>query len=529
MGGQAVNISALRRSRPRRARPSTRRKAIIAAVAALAAGGVGYGGWSLAQYLSAAAATCANDGITVVLHKGPAGECVGITDGTFPYQFDIQGQSPAADKTLAHVESLIAMEDRKIRDSGQSYVSVVYLLPAPGGVLPVTTFADQLAGAYAAQHADNAATPLDFNDKLKVQLLIASSGVGADQYQAVDAIIRGEMASQHVVAVAGIGISVANTIAQVRDLTAGGGPDGLPVFGSTITSDEFDNIPFLVRASPSNKQEIDALLSFIKPPRGRAFLIEDTNPADSYSLTISREFKSDLPVGSFVADEPFNSASAADRLSLLGSDICSQEPNMVLFGGRGRDLGTLIADLAHRDCLTTPVTILTGDDIINMPMTAGVAAGLASGVTVDYAGTMNPAEWTAAPQPVLIRGTDSYPQARQGFEQFSEEFTGLFGVNADSGGNAAVAYDATRMAIRAIGLAGGVPSPAEVAGEFSAIQISKTLYGASGPVQLSAVYTGKHPQGSNPVGKVIPILALTRDGQTRFRHLGQAAVIPPGS
>jgi hypothetical protein len=49
------------------------------------------------------------------------------------------------------------------------------------------------------------------------------------------------------------------------------------------------------------------------------------------------------------------------------------------------------------------------------------------------------------------------------------------------------------------------------------------------PVQLSAVYTGKHPQGSNPVGKVIPILALTPDGQARFRHLGQAAIIPPGS
>jgi hypothetical protein len=57
------------------------------------------------------------------------------------------------------------------------------------------------------------------------------------------------------------------------------------------------------------------------------------------------------------------------------------------------------------------------------------------------------------------------------------------------------------MAIRAIGLAGGIPSPAEVAGEFSAIQISKTLYGASGPIQLSGVYTGKHPQGSNPVGQ----------------------------
>src|SRR5882724_3854236 len=159
MGGQAVNISAPWRSRPRRASPSRRRRAIIAAVAALAAGGVGYGGWNLAQYLSAAAATCANDGTTVVLHEGPAGECVGITDGSFRYQFDIQGQSPAADKALAHVESLIAAEDRKIRDSGQPYVSVVYLLPAPGGVLPVTTFADQLAGAYAAQHADNAATP----------------------------------------------------------------------------------------------------------------------------------------------------------------------------------------------------------------------------------------------------------------------------------------------------------------------------------------------------------------------------------
>jgi hypothetical protein len=112
----------------------------VIAVAILA-----FGGWSLVHYLIDSADTCMNSGPTVVLHAGPSGECVGVTDGAFQFQFGSQQQ----DGALHNIETLIMKEDQEVRDGGRSYVSVVYLMPAAAAdsAESVATFTGQLEGS----------------------------------------------------------------------------------------------------------------------------------------------------------------------------------------------------------------------------------------------------------------------------------------------------------------------------------------------------------------------------------------------
>jgi hypothetical protein len=86
-------------------------------------------------------------------------------------------------------------------------------------------------------------------------------------------------------------------------------------------------------------------------------------------------------------------------------------------------------------------------------------------------------------------------------------------------------YDAILTCISAIHLAGEAnPAAVTVGGvsqELSALQGSRTVYGASGPIDLSGIYSGG--QGSNPVSKVVPILRLSIGGTVTFVDLQQTS------
>jgi ABC-type branched-subunit amino acid transport system substrate-binding protein len=512
---------------------STRRKVLTAATTMAAVAAIGYGAYSLQHYVSDADATCMNAAPTIVTHEGPSGECVGVTDGS--YQFE------PGHPALVGVEDKIKAEDQWVRRTGKSYVSVAYLMPAVGGVDAENTFEGQLEGAYTAEHYANHGGNVQGTSPL-IQLLIASIGVNADQYPVVDAEIVDDVASQHLVAAAGIAISLDNTLREVKDLTA----DKIPVFGSTPTSDQFDNIPGFVRVSPSNKQEIDAVLSYVRSKDSRAFLIEDTNPSDIYDTSISDEFQADFPdpTHSIVDTETYDSAGEAslddrvgqqvsNRISQMSLDICVSGADVVLYGGRGRDLTTLVGDLASRPCGNRPVTIVSGDDASNVPASGSVVQGLRSGVSVYYATEVDPGEWARSPGKLIVDGTNVYNQAQQGYAGFTAVAKALFGVGTASQRDVAMGYDAMLTCISAAHLAGEANPAAVTAGsmddELSALQGGRTVFGASGPIDLSGVYTGPGAQGSNPVMKAVPILRLSAPGEVAFVELQQASAARPGS
>lgn len=499
-----------RRNRPAKAKMTLRRKAGIVFCVTIVATSFVIALISLLRYLHDVGMTCMNQGVTIITHQGSSRECVGVTDGS--YQFDRNY------KELSRVENAIKTEDERVRTSGSVYVSIAYLMPisATGGVAPIQTVAEQLEGAYAAQYYANHHHNVQGTAPL-IQLLIASSGTNATEYKPVVQVIENDVASQHLVAVSGIGVSLDTTIAEVSKLTT----RSIPVFASSITSDVFDNIQNLVRVSPSNAEEISAVLSYIKPQVHTAFLIYDTNPADSYDTTITSEFRSDFPdrTHNIVAKESYNTAGevsssgpvaqeAANRLGQIPSDICVSKPDVVLFAGRDRDLDTLLNDLGNRPCLNQPVTIVTGDDVTGQTITTTIKQALETNVIVEYPSEADPREWQ--------HGTGSvFQEGKQGFVRFREAFASVF-PNAPYDDSAMIGYDATLTGITAIHLAGPDPRPAAVAQELSALQESRPVLGSSGPISFSADYQGPRSQGSNPVSKVIPILCLSSQGTPDF-------------
>jgi hypothetical protein len=511
-----AGLMAARRNGGLKAKYTLRRKLGIGAAVLVVLAGVGVGLAEFVNYRADADATCMNQGVTIVTHQGP--DCVGITDGS--YQFD-PASNPAA-KELSQVEKAIKAEDARVRTSGRGYVSIAYLMPisATGGVEPIKTVAEQLQGAYTAQYYANrnnveGTAPL-------IQLLIASSGTQANEYLAADHEIESYVNSQHLVAVAGIGVSLDNTISEVRKLAGA----GIPVFGASITSDAFDNIKNMVRSSPSNQATVDAALRFIRSKgMTTAFLIEDTNPSDSYDMTIVNEFRNEYPdhTHHIIAAESYNTTGVTtpsskpaqevdNRIGQMTSDICYANASVVLFAGRGRELATLLTDLGTRPCLNHHITVVTGPDVTDMPFTSGVAQGLSSGVSLYYAGEANPGEW---------KNNCTSPPAADlgcvGFATFSRAFSKLFKGVSDNDSNAMMGYDGTLTSIYAIRLAGLNPTPGGVIGELSALQGTRVVHGASGPISLSANYL--NGQGSNPVGKPVPVLQLTPKGTISFVQL----------
>jgi hypothetical protein len=496
-----------RRQRRGRARMSPRRIAVIAASALLVLSGCGYGVQRLLSYFAnvratqaIADATCMNAGATIVMHEGAARECVGITDGAYPL---IKG-NPA----FAGVLSKIRLEDQWVdrqADKGAVYVSVAYLLPisATGaGVEPVSTQAEQLQGAYTAQwyanrHNLQGTRPL-------IKLLVASSGTQAAQWRHSDQFIEQDVTSQHLVAVAGIGVSLATTIAEVKQLTR----DGIPVFASSITSDKFDNITNMVRVVPGNAQDVSAILKFVWPEASSAILIEDTNQTDSYDETLVHEFHDGFAgdghsILETLSYDTTGEVSTTDKIgqqvgSTIGqmiTNICTSSAHLVLFAGRGQELAELFSDLSTSCQTTTPITIVTGDDVTDMPPVSQAPTN----VTLYYAGEASPAEWQQGSGPLFANG-------QRGFAQFLHAFTTQFPGVLDNDGDAMIGYDAMLTSITAIRLAGPEsPSPGAVIRKLSLLQGSGQVLGASGPIDLAADYT-LSTVGSNPVNKVVPIL-----------------------
>jgi hypothetical protein len=499
---------------------TTRRMRVILAgglalLIAAAGAGIAWGVIGLARVDH----SCLIGGATYVTHQGAASECVGVTDGSFDF-----------DPRLHAVEQDILKENKGIVAAHpDSYVSVVLLLPISASATSILSMANaiqQLRGAYTAQHHVNRD---DVEGRIPyIQLLIASNGDQANQWSAADDAIENLAAAQHVDAVTGLGVSLDQTEAAARQLTSW----GLPVVGATITSDHFDNIKNLIRVSPDNQDAISVAVDYARTASGftRAELIEDESTNDTYDATVVAAFKkypdnTHQIVGKELYDTSFRNQQLSraaraqaeqivkNRISQMPADICLAQPAVVLFAGRGQDLAELVADLANRPCgdKSKPITIISGDDVTNLPFSPAVSQGLQNGVSVVYAGVANLDEWSAASGPGTAQG-------RSGFAMFSQIFRALFPAGPSADSNTMMAYDAALTAVSAIRLTlQPQPSKDAVIAELSALHGSHTVSGASGPIAFTADYlSGK---GSNPIGKAIPMLALNPDGSSKFESL----------
>jgi hypothetical protein len=502
-------------------RLTARAKTAVLALCLVIVAAAGFGVYQGATSVFGPHPDCLVQGATVVRHAGPNAECVGITDGSFLF-----------DPALKGIEKQISTEDQEITSAHPAdYVSVVMLLPissASGSILSITNVLEQLRGAYTAQNAENT-TDIGGNGRTPyIQLLIGNDGYQADQWQGAVGIVENAVTAEHVAAVAGIGVSLATTQDAVLSLTR----HDIPVFGATITSDSFDNIKDLVRVAPSNSTEVSVALSYIKALYTKAIIVEDQNTGDTYDSTLvtgfekfadaTHHFVDTAPYDTTQRDQAQSAAaeqqaeqSVQAQIAQMPGNICVAEesgPAAVLFAGRGSDLAQLVTDLADRPCATVPITIISGDDVTNVPFSSGVGAGLKSGVTVDYVGVANPDEWN--------QGTGAAIAADRGaFQAFEQSFDQLFPGGSLTDGNTMMAYDAVLTGVSAIRLTKeNQPQPYAVAGMLGALQAKNTVLGASGPITFDANYSNS-TFASNPFNKPIPVLRLGQNGAAQFLEL----------
>ncbi len=505
-------------------------RAGAAALSLCVLGAASYGGYTVVDHVLHK--PCRRDSGTDVTHRGANGACIGITDGSYAF-----------DPSLRGVEQEVLRENRRVvKEYPHAYVSVVLLLPISadkGSIMSMANAVEQVRGAYTAQRYANANNVEGISPHIR--LLIGTDGYQAEDWSAAVSTIE-HASSQHIAAVTGLGLSLDGTVRAAKALAA----RDIPVFGATITADTFDNIKNLVRVSPSNQENTAAALSYIQRDFTRAVLVEDGNTDDSYDRTLVKGFRKfkEIPGHQIVGVEPFDTSkrqhaeSAAERkeaedeiatrISQMPGDICveqQQKPAVVLFAGRGEDLGVLLHALSNT-CLDRPIRIISGDDVTNLPNSAQLRRDLAGHVTVEYAGVAHPDEWKVPAGP---RTAALSAQGAQGFATFNGQFQRLFPGAELTDGNTMMAYDATLTAVSAIRLANAPQPRAEaVANELGALQGVHKVLGASGPIQFTANYQTSHT-GSDPVDKATPVLRLAADGNTRVRTVIWPPQAPPVS
>ncbi|MFD8529728.1 hypothetical protein ACFV0L_20155 [Streptosporangium canum] len=452
-------------------------------------------------------------GLFLVLRPRPR-----VTDGSGRYTANL---SPVAE--------LIRRENEWVRGQGTPYVSIAVMLPMDPVVSPTSTQSTEsirhaLQGAYLAQYWSNhnegdASVP-------NVQLLLADSSGDADAWRAAVGELKEKAAGQeHLVAVTGLGSSVAGTEKAIDVLAAA----QIAMVGAVITSDKLADKATMVRVSPPNSAQARAIAHFIKE-RGAvtAVLVQDEDGSDSYTSTLAASFTSafaDVVSPANKRNRLLNvsltyssSLDSADTvLGQMPERICNSGANVVFFAGRWQNLPPFLRALTRRTCVDRKITVITGDDASNLnrsqpePIWDDTRANL----EVYYTALAHPAAWDSHPEAVQ-------PATAGRFRRGADSFGARFPEESLDDGQAIMHHDAMLTAIKVVDIfaAQGTTRP-------TASAVANLLTSAPFTVAAASGWISFDKRG-NPVNKAIPVLRLSSDGKVAFSELTSESGTPPG-
>lgn len=344
LGGQEP---AWRKERERRKRRKQRIWATAAAVIVL----TGAGTWA-GLYLSR------------TIRPVPQPPCVAcVSDGSRAFAGD--------DAAIRAVLTAIANENAAVRDRKEPYVSIMLLNPltaaASSDVTP-TRMADVLRAAYLAQVTMNA------TDTLGIQLLLDDEGTSTEAAErlAVGQLLTMRGAPGRVIAVAGLGVSIAPTAAAATTLARA----GMPMFGATTSSDEFngDTFPGLAQVTPDVAEQVARLTTVIPAPRD-AVLVYDQQTSDYYTSDLRAGFSKAFANSMTGIAQPFTPSEAETNIQFkaIADEVCytSGPPPVVFYAGRASVLAALIQHFQNDgNCQHKKITMVTGADADGLAPTA---------------------------------------------------------------------------------------------------------------------------------------------------------------
>lgn len=315
----------------------------------------------------------------------PAG-CV--TNGTL---------SVSSDPAMQSIENEIAAVNASATLG--AYYSVVLLDPftySTSGTVSQSRMADELQGAYLALAAANA-TVARKHTGVAIQLLLANEGTSAEEgeNEAVRQIENME-GPDRIVAVAGMGLSTANTETAATALSA----VSMPMFGAVTTGDQFNGLDYqgFFQIAPNVDAQVHTLVSHLglAAPQPVA-LISNDQKTDIYSIDLQSDFMTALgyppPLGEFSYDP----ATAEQQFAGYATTICTRQKSKlagkapstsvtVLYAGREATLPVLVGQFQQASiCAGLTVTIVTGSDSNALPASVTVGSDPpGANVTVVY-------------------------------------------------------------------------------------------------------------------------------------------------
>jgi ABC-type branched-subunit amino acid transport system substrate-binding protein len=488
-----------------------RRRIALLAVAALVIAGAAWGGTIVLN-----ACGSLDSGV----HKVD-GDCVGVTDGSYVFHPE-----------LADIEGKIASENARVRGDKRGYVSIALLdplTPTDSSALPPEAGRNRLEGAYTALRRINAERVAG-DPNPQIQLLLANEGSTDNQWREVSdrlAELSGAEANP-LVAVVGLGVSTARTERHTKDLS----DHGIPMVGAVLTADtlEYDEVPGLIKTSPSNRHYVAALREYLSEAGlGAAIMVRDSNSDagfDLYTKTLEEDFESQMKGLIKYETQQFTGKSAASGappslFDNVQANICSAAGDRgvaVLYAGREIDFGDFLDALRSRTCSGTPLRILTAGLELGKVLKGKDLRG--AKLTVLNAATVDPLGWSSK-----VTGTpDYFPQFRQAFVNKEK-----FAPDDLADGGAIMMHDAVLAAARAIRLAApngsaSTVTPNAVRAQLLNINTVYNLQGASGTLQFS-----KEPSGNGtgiPKGKPIPVLQYpSEDPDVPSQQVGRLCTV----
>ncbi|MEV7552947.1 hypothetical protein AB0N89_25340 [Amycolatopsis sp. NPDC089917] len=482
-----------------------RRRIALAVVAVVVAAGLSWGAVTVAG-------VCGSPGSGV---SEVDDECVGITDGSYVFQADLED-----------VQKKIEEENARVRET-PGYVTVALLDPLVAGTdsaLPAAQVRNRLEGAYTALRRVNT-TPVAGDSSPQIQLVLANGGKPGDQWQRVKdqlAELSQEEANP-LVAVIGLGVSTKQTREQAEDLAS----RNIPMVGAYLTADRLDykNIPGFVKTSPSNRHYVEALHRYLDSDTGikSAIMVRDSNSdagKDLYTQTLENEFERQMtPLMQFPTQQftgtSIPGAGAPDLFANVRANICASAASglqAVLYAGREIDLSGFLESLEHRTCNRTPLTILTAGLDLGEILAGKEQQLQDANLSLIAASTVDAEGW---------RRNETAEGTPEHFRQFRPEFEKDFpSAHLDDAG-AIMMHDALLTAAQAIRLASpngaaSNPDAGDVRAQLLNINTLQTVQGASGTLSFSM-----HPTAAgNPFGKPVPVLRYPKEANAPSRQVG---------
>ena len=459
----------------------------------------------------------------------PAGESIGISDGSFV--FDITNQSNNTHKSnsiyyknqAAHefrsehfasakslwqqalqedsgdAETLIYQEDRRIRESGKNYITLVIATLLTGANAHVGH--DDLQGAYVAQKEFN-----DSNKPFQVRLLIANSGSGDElrASQIAQQIVQAASKDKTIVGVMGWPYSK-STLSAVHILADA----HIPMVSETASTDTLTKIsPYFFRVIPpdASQGKVNAhyVTQLLHAKRVALFVDPDNAYSSDFADDFKRQYLAQGNDNNIVATERYTiGVQGQAQLSSLLTDALSYNPDVIYFAGYASDLSTLLAALP------------TSGTNANVKVVGGEGFYELSGYTSDahphlkqlrFLSYAYPDEWTIAnltePHFFQAYGKDFDPLKRHN-PRADYGFT-----RADN--DAILSYDATLALLTASSYASndiGFESinPDQIQQELKKINDRNPLQGASGQIAFG--------NDGDPINKPILLLSFNEKNQ----------------